>query len=466
MKALRIVWLALLCTVCCTAQALGEGFALNEWSARGVSLAGGMVGRADDVSALAYNGAGITQLPGTHMMGGLALIAPQGSIVSRQGGQERSTFTKPALWPVPHAFASHQLNDRFWLGLGVFSRFGLGNSYDENWVGRYNVHEVGLQTVSFVPTLAVKLNDIFSVSLGVETLYAHMHMGSKVPTMVTLPNRFDNDMRIEGSGWGVGVHTGLHMRFNDQWSVGASYKSQITLNITGNTDFAYEGPNVLSGPPFNQHLPYAKDCSTHATLQLPDSLALGVTYRPLENLSFEVGTVWTRWSTYNALNIYMDNGYAAINNKKWRDGWNFNASVEYKPLDWWTLRAGFSYETPVVNENHSDYLMPTNGRQTLSLGTGVRRNNWTLDLAYAHLWINSLGYGRTDAKGIRSAGIQGGALQRRGSQHLHVLCGLFLLSSDTCIFLCRIFGRTRHLCGATPACAGGSCQNIGIVIAF
>ena len=30
MKALRIVWLALLCTVCCTAQALGEGFALNE----------------------------------------------------------------------------------------------------------------------------------------------------------------------------------------------------------------------------------------------------------------------------------------------------------------------------------------------------------------------------------------------------------------------------------------------------
>lgn len=342
------------------------------------------------------------------MMGGLALIAPQGSIVSRQGGQERSTFTKPALWPVPHAFASHQLNDRFWLGLGVFSRFGLGNSYDENWVGRYNVHEVGLQTVSFVPTLAVKLNDIFSVSLGVETLYAHMHMGSKVPTMVTLPNRFDNDMRIEGSGWGVGVHTGLHMRFNDQWSVGASYKSQITLNITGNTDFAYEGPNVLSGPPFNQHLPYAKDCSTHATLQLPDSLALGVTYRPLENLSFEVGTVWTRWSTYNALNIYMDNGYAAINNKKWRDGWNFNASVEYKPLDWWTLRAGFSYETPVVNENHSDYLMPTNGRQTLSLGTGMQWNNWTLDLAYAHLWINSLGYGRTDAKGIRSAGIQGG----------------------------------------------------------
>ena len=143
-------------------------------------------------------------------------------------------------------------------------------------------------------------------------------------------------------------------------------------------------------------------------MQLPDSAALGITYKPLDNLSFELGTVWTRWSTYNALNIYMDNGYNSINNKEWRDGWNFNASVEYKPLDWWALRAGFSYETPVVNESHADFMVPTNGRQTLSVGTGFNWNNWNLDLAYAHLWINSLDYSTTNASGINSAGITGG----------------------------------------------------------
>ena len=122
-----------------------------------------------------------------------------------------------------------------------------------------------------------------------------------------------------------------------------------------------------------------------------------------------MGTVWTRWSTYNALNIYMDNGYSSINNKEWRDGWNFNGSVEYKPLDWWTLRAGFSYETPVVNESHADFMIPTNGRKTLSVGTGFNWNNWTVDLAYSHLWINSLDYGNTDAKGISpDVGITGG----------------------------------------------------------
>ena len=150
------------------------------------------------------------------------------------------------------------------------------------------------------------------------------------------------------------------------------------------------------------HGPQARDRDANATLQLPDSIALGIAYKPLDNLSFEVGSVFTRWSTYNALNINMGDDYSAINNKEWRDGWNFNASVEYKPLDWWALRAGFAYETPVVNESYSDYMMPTNGRTMMSLGTGFAWENWTVDLTYAHLWINPVDYDQTETSGIRS----------------------------------------------------------------
>ena len=49
MKALRVValWMALVLGV--ASSAMAEGFALTEWSARGLGLASGMVGRADDV---------------------------------------------------------------------------------------------------------------------------------------------------------------------------------------------------------------------------------------------------------------------------------------------------------------------------------------------------------------------------------------------------------------------------------
>ncbi|MEG6501773.1 MULTISPECIES: OmpP1/FadL family transporter [unclassified Desulfovibrio] len=409
MKFFRVPALVLALVLCCSPDARSEGFALNEWSARGVALSGGMVGRADDVSTLAYNAAGITQVPGTHVMGGLAFIAPLGTIVADMGnGVEKHTSTKPDVWLAPHGFVSHQLNDRVWLGFASFSRFGLGNSFNSQWVGRYNMYDIGMQTVSFVPSLAYKVNDMLSLSVGVEALYAHVYMGNKIPTR-TATDAFDNDLQLEGSGWGVGAHLGMHMRFNDQWSLGLSYKSQITLNLFGDVDFGYEGPNGLITAGV-MHGPQARDRSANATLQLPDSIALGIAYKPVDNLSFEVGTVFTRWSTYNALNINMGDDYSAINNKEWRDGWNFNASVEYKPLDWWALRAGFAYETPVVNESYSDYMMPTNGRTMMSLGTGFTWENWTVDLTYAHLWINPVDYDHTETSGIRSpaSGIKGG----------------------------------------------------------
>lgn len=407
MKVFRALGLALALVICCSATIRAEGFALNEWSARGVALSGGMIGRADDVSTLAYNAAGITQVPGTHIMGGLAFIAPMGSIVADMDKGTKYTSTKPDVWMAPHGFVSHQLNDKVWLGFASFSRFGLGNSFDSQWFGKYNMYDIGLQTISFVPTLAYKVNDTLSLSVGVEAMYAHVYRGSKVPTVTaaSYPNPFDNDLQLEGNGWGVGAHLGMHMRFNDQWSMGLSYKSQVTLNLYGDVDFGYEGYNAIAK---TRNLPVARDRSANTTLQLPDSIAWGLAYKPLDNLSFEVGTVFTRWSTYNALNINMGDDYSSVNNKEWRDGWNFNGSVEYKPLDWWALRAGVAYETPVVNESYSDYMMPTNGRTVMSLGTGFAWENWTLDLAYAHLWINPVDYDNTASSGIKSAGIKGG----------------------------------------------------------
>ncbi|MDR2745332.1 MAG: TonB-dependent receptor [Desulfovibrio sp.] len=427
LRVLRACTLVAALFVSLPSQVRAEGFALREWSARGLSMAGSVVGLADDVSALAYNAAGITQLPGVNLMAGGALVAPLGTVkVEREGGSHYTT-TKPNIWFMPHAYAGCQLNDDLWLGLGVFSRFGLGNSYAQNWDGRYNVYDIGVQTISFVPTLAYRINDIFSVSAGPEILYANLYMGTKVPMMSTSTGTIhDNDMQLQGDGWGFGAHLGLHARLNDRWSVGLAYKSQVTLNVNGDIEFSEQGGNFLTSPlnPQRQHLPEARNTSAHTTLQLPDSVVLGVAYRPLDNLSLEADVMWTRWSTYNALNIYMDSGYASINNKEWRDGWSFSVGAEYRPLDWLAFRAGFQYETPVVNEEYADYMIPTNGRQMLTLGAGVKWRDFTLDFAYAHIRVNPVNYDDT-----RSSGIRGNRLSRiTGGNTENVAANMYMLS--------------------------------------
>ena len=155
----------------------------------------------------------------------------------------------------------------------------------------------------------------------------------------------------------------------DELSLGFSYKSPVTLNIAGSADFSRHHSNMLAD---QGQVPHTIDTDVHSTVHLPDSFAVGLAYRPLENLSFEVGTVFTRWSTYDSMNIYFDSDFQSINHKKWRDGWNFNASVEYEPLDWLALRAGIWYETPVTNEAHADFMVPSHGRTGVSVGAGFQ----------------------------------------------------------------------------------------------
>ncbi|MDD2966731.1 MAG: outer membrane protein transport protein [Desulfovibrionaceae bacterium] len=358
-----------------------EGFAMTEWSSRGLGLASGMVGRADDASALAYNAAGITQLEGTHLMVGGAVVAPMGAISLDTPQGKHTTETKPRGWTPAHFYLTHQMNDKVWLGLASFTRFGLGVEYGGAWPGRYNMYDVALQTVSVVPTIAVKVNDWLSLSLGGELLYGHFYEGTKLQP-------FDSDLQVDGQGIAGGVHLGAHVKFNEQWSAGLAYKSQMTLNMAGDAVFEYSAKVPA------QYKAMMNTSNVDGTIQLPDSLALGITYKPLDNLSFEVGTVWTRWSVYDHLNLYFDKpfGQHVKSQKNFKDGWNFNASVEWKPYDWWALRAGAYYETPVADEKHADFIIPSYGRTGITLGTGFVWNNFTVDIAYAHLFINPLSY--------------------------------------------------------------------------
>ncbi len=392
MRKISALVLSALLTVSMAGSALAEGFAMTEWSARGLSLAGGMVGRADDVSTLAYNAAGITQLPGIHIMGGASFVAPYGSISF--DGSGHTTKTKTAIWVPGHGYISYQVNDKVWLGLGMFTRFGLGNNYADEWEGNMNVHGVGITTVSAVPTIAYKFNDMFSASFGVELMYISMYQNKLAVPGGLVPGFGDNNANLTGDGMGIGFHFGLHAKFNEQWSAGLAYKTQVTQNITGEAKFDHANPYL--------NIPSKSDI--HGTIQLPDSIALGIAYKPLDNLSFEVGAVYTRWSTFNHLNIYFDDPSLtdSISEKNWRDGWNFNASVEYAPLDWLTLRAGYWHETDVTDDKFADYMMPTNGRDAISLGVGFKYENWTVDLAYAHLWIYDVDYSKSETQYVKS----------------------------------------------------------------
>ena len=105
---------------------LGSGFALYEAGARSSALAGAVVARADDLSAIFYNPAGLVQLPGFQVMGGIGGIFPRDEIVTHFGSEATRNLMVTNGFVVPHFFTSYQVANRVWLGLGSLPLLDLG----------------------------------------------------------------------------------------------------------------------------------------------------------------------------------------------------------------------------------------------------------------------------------------------------------------------------------------------------
>lgn len=343
-------------------SARAEGFALQDWSARGAALAGGIVARGGDASAVAYNPAAITELEGTQIMAGGEIISLFNTIVKTNGTDDRS---EGKLYFAPHGYVTHKLNDSVSLGLGIYSRYGLGNDHGNWGAGSQLMRHIELLTSSVTPVIAYKVTDKLSVAAGLEI------MGGIVEYDTSL-------MNLKGDAVDFGYNLSAHYRFNEQWKAGFTYRSHVTLGFEGDMKPAIGG--TYSG---------------EADLHTPDSYTFALAYYPTEKLSFEGQVQYNTWSRYHSLAISSTAPGAfsyVYQPKNWDDTWLFSLSGEYDWNEWLTLRAGASYETSPVDPKYADFIAPVNGRWKYAAGFGVHKNNWSVDVSYVYHDITDLYY--------------------------------------------------------------------------
>lgn len=390
------------------------GFGIYEWSARGNALGGATVGRADDPSALASNPAGITQLEGIQVLGGFTAINP---VVDVQAGSNTYTSDENAVWLPPHFYATWQVNDRYTVGLGTFSRFGLGSIMDDNWAGKYNSYEAIIQAVSINPNVAVKVTDKLSAAVGVEAMHLNFNQKKKLP-LTPFP---DGDAELDADGWGYGFNAGLHYQPCKYAKLGLTYRSPVTMKVTGDADFS-------TSDAFHAVRPAAfQDTSASGKVTLPDSFSFGLAIYPTEKLSVEFGAIYTLWSKYDALTINFgdptiltSSGYTDQTSyrKNWDNVWRFNIGVEYAALDWLDLRVGYVYDQEPVPDETIDYMVPANDRQIFCFGTGFHWDNWTVDLSYNYLMIMD-----RDIEGRTGSGVLDGDIDNADAHMVGVSVG-------------------------------------------
>jgi long-chain fatty acid transport protein len=373
-----------------TGQGFGSAFALYEAGARSSSLAGAVVARADDLSAIFYNPAGLVQLPKIQIMCGFTTFIPRVEIVTHLGPVATPNLMQSSVSFSPHFFASYQVGERVWLGLGLNSPFGLGIQYNANWPGSANIIKATIQTLNLNPTIAVKVTDYLAIGAGLDIMYFSLNLKRVLPLPLLGPQALD----LQGGSWGLGFNLGLLLKPLDYLSVGVSYRSQVRQQVNGKARFR----------PFNTF-----DGDASGSIVLPDMVFAGIMVRPLQQLSVEGGIIWTHWDLFKRLDIKFSNALGTLSEaKEWHNTWRGQLGVEYKAFTWLDLRAGYAFENEPMPDRFADYLVPsTDRRHNFSCGTGFHWRAMTLDLAYTMVLMMDRTVNNSRATGVLPSDFQG-----------------------------------------------------------
>ena len=144
-----------------------------------------------------------------------------------------------------------------------------------------------IQTVELNPNIAYKFNDKLSFAFGLNVTYLTLDLKKKLSPAVGSP-----EFELDGDSTGWGLNAAVHYKPTDWMQAGVTYRSRISQNVQGDVKVS---PNVPAAGLRN--MPATGD------LSLPDMIFAGVNFNVRKDLTVGGGIYWTRWETYNQLQI-------------------------------------------------------------------------------------------------------------------------------------------------------------------
>ncbi len=378
-RLIKIVLVAIAISIAGTHAVWALGFRNPDQNARATGQGEAFTAQADDASAIYYNPAGLTQQTGSQLTSGGYLDFAGSQFRGAANVNNTSTSFLPQFY-----FATDfgRTNSPWRVGLGFNVPFGSQSDLGANGYFKNLVTKSSLAVYNIAPSVAYRFNDHFSLGVDLNVYHGDSMFEQEVAAYGNAVYHF------QGSGDAVGATVGALYKFNDQHTLGAVYRSPFTINFT---DYA-----VLHGV-----LPASP---AHASINFPQSVALGYAYRPIPKLKLEVDVEWTNWDPLNTVQVKANNPFlSAASPYNWKDSFFYEFGTQYELNDRWTVRAGYIFSENSVPDSTYSPTLPDADRHVLSAGLGYKIKWLQIDVAYQYSFttahtVTGSPYGLSDGR--------------------------------------------------------------------
>jgi len=265
---------------------------------------------------------------------------------------------------IPHLYYSSKDHNNIRFGLALTSPFGLSKRWEDPFP-KASAEEFTLQTVEANPTIAYKVNDFFALAGGARVIYAKGKVKSNSNGLDPL-TYISRD--LDGDTVELGYNLALSLKPNDSFTLGATYRSKIDLDLEGEADLNA----MMLGVPYPGN--YSGDAEVSAVA--PAVLSVGAAYS-FNQTTIELAWDRTFWSKYEELDFDYDTDFSAdpffgaFDNpipKDWEDTDAFRIGLSHQCTDKFTAMAGFAIDETAIPEATLGFELPGSDFKIYSLG--------------------------------------------------------------------------------------------------
>lgn len=402
------------------AAASASGFSLFQGDTTGCADAAASIAVGGRVGDMYYNPATLAgATTGTVVQAGSFFTRPHLKIegTSPYTGEKYRTEGKKKWFAIPHFYVANAIADDLTLGVGLFSRIGLGDEFPAGWFGRYNSTKVDFATYDVSPTLAWQATDWLAVGAGVTFQYFDIVLEQDIDAAGIAglrryndpsPSPFDVHQRIHGTDdCAMGWDLGFRIDPLDWLHIGLSYHSEITAKAKGHVRYDVPAPIRAAYPGF------FGDTKAHGKITEPEYWMGAIVVDATDRLSIGFNVTRSGWASWDKLEIHEDvpflPGHGTLGAEKdWNDVWRFSTGASYKLTDEWKAAASFTWDDSPINRKHADYIVPADTREIYAFGLSWERGLWAVDGMYFFEKINDMRFAGRPAEGVFSGRYTGG----------------------------------------------------------
>jgi long-chain fatty acid transport protein len=347
--------------------ALGAALELYETGAPDLGTASaGRAAMAADASTAAANPAGMTLLNRSQLLGASGALLPSTNFdvapettTKGSGGGNAGVFI-----PIGAFFYAHKFSERVWLGVALYSDYGLAVNYGKEWVGRYYTTREALFTGKGAPSIAYEVNDWLSVGAGFSFGVGRLTFQSKVNN--ALPRLGDGGFSLESWDEAFGGKAGILLKPLPKLRIGLTYQSPEYYKFGFQPHLTHLGPGLsaisrrIGGAQFN------------VPLTEPQQVMASAVYQVLPNFSLLGNVGWQNWTEFGEfpVGISAKNQTTVNANLHFSNTWQIAIGQQLRFAEKWLWSAGFAYDSAPVSQANRNAVLPID--RQLRYGTGIQ----------------------------------------------------------------------------------------------